>query len=170
MPASRSTSPLPKDADVGVDADLEEEHRDEEVTDRRELAPDALADRPVDKRDAGDEGTHDRRQLGHVGQLGERQRERDAMATNVPVDRETRSMAANSGGATRRPTTPPTTRNSTATAMIPSTDSTDTDPSVTRRTTTVSTTRPMTSSATAAPSTMRASVVASARRSPNTRR
>ena len=29
--------------DVGVDADLQEEHRDEEVADRRELAPDAVA-------------------------------------------------------------------------------------------------------------------------------
>ena len=92
-----------------------------------------------------------------------------AIATTVPGDRETRSMAENSGGATRSPTTLPRTRKSTATAMIPRTDSRDTDPSVTSRTTTVSTTRPMTSSATAAPRTTRASWVASARRSPKTR-
>ncbi len=92
-----------------------------------------------------------------------------AMATIVPVERDTLATARNRGGATRMPTTTPTTRKATAPAMMPATDTSDTEPSVTSRTTTVSTTRPMTSSATAAPSTTRASVVAMARRSLNTR-
>ncbi len=92
-----------------------------------------------------------------------------ARATRVPTERDDRSIAANSGGAKRRPTKLPSTRKRTATRMMPATDRIDTEPSVTRRTTTVSTTRPITSSATAAPSTTRASRVARARRSPKTR-
>ena len=63
--------------DLGLDADLEEEHRDEQVPDRRELALDALLRRAAREREAGDERTDDRRELGGVGQLRERERERE---------------------------------------------------------------------------------------------
>ena len=158
-------------ADVGVDADLEEEDGDEQVTDRVELAPDALGlpggcgTRAMPATKAPTMGAS----LAASASSAKARVKARARATSVPAEREMRSMSAKSGGATRRPTTPPATRNSTATPMMPATDRIDTDPSVTMRTTTVRTTRPMTSSATAAPRTMRASVVASASRSPNTR-
>ena len=63
---------LDEGADVGVDADLQEEHRDEQVADRAELAADALGLAAPGQRDAGHERTDDRGQLGGVGQLGER--------------------------------------------------------------------------------------------------
>ena len=63
--------------DVGVDADLEEEHGDEQVPDRRQLAADAVRGRRAGEREAGDERADDRREVGQVRELGERERERE---------------------------------------------------------------------------------------------
>ena len=55
-------------AEVGVDADLQEEHGDEQVADRRELPAHALGRRGAAQRDAGGERTDDRGELGGVGE------------------------------------------------------------------------------------------------------
>ena len=55
-------------AQVGVHADLEEEHRDEEVADRRELAAHPLGRRGAAQRDAGSEGADDGCELRGVGE------------------------------------------------------------------------------------------------------
>ena len=68
-----STSASTNALDVGVDADLEEEHRDEEVADRARARDGSGRDERLRaEREAGDERADDRRQLGGVGQLGER--------------------------------------------------------------------------------------------------
>ena len=71
---SRSLEHLPQGV-VIIDADLQEEHGDEQVPHGRELPPDALALRAAGERDAGDERADDRRELRRVGELGEAQRE-----------------------------------------------------------------------------------------------
>ena len=62
---------------VGVHSDLEEEHRDEQVPDRREVAAHALGGRGAAQRHAGRERAHDRCELCDVGQQREHQRERE---------------------------------------------------------------------------------------------
>ena len=57
--------------DVGVDADLQEEHGDEDVTDRAHLPLDALRRAAAGQDQPGHEGTDDGCQLGLVGQDGE---------------------------------------------------------------------------------------------------
>ena len=56
--------------DLSIDADLEEEHRDEEVADRGEVRTDAVRRAATGQRHAGHERPHDRRQLCCIGQLG----------------------------------------------------------------------------------------------------
>ena len=63
--------------DLRVDADLQEEHGDEEVPDRRELALDPVGGRAAREGHACHERAHDRRELSGVGQLRERERERE---------------------------------------------------------------------------------------------
>ena len=141
------------------------------MTDRRELALDALlgASSPTSARPATNAPTIGA-SLRRVGELGERQRERErdgherARRAGVAIE-ELEEAAVRSSS----PTNAVTTRNPIATSTITATSATDTEPSDTRRTTTVRITSPSTSSATAAPSTVRASTVASARRSLNTR-
>ena len=62
--------------EVGVDADLGEEHRDEDVADGAEVAGDAVVLVALPEPEAGHEGADDERQLGGVGELGERDRRR----------------------------------------------------------------------------------------------
>ena len=78
--------------DLDFDPDPEEEHRDEEVADRRELALDAFLRRAARERKPGDERADDRGELRRVGELGERERERQrqrdqrAGRLRVPVE------------------------------------------------------------------------------------
>ena len=78
--------------EVGLDADLEEEDRDEQVADRGELPPDARGRRGATQGDAGRERTHDRGEVRGVGEQGEHQREREgdrherARRPGPPVD------------------------------------------------------------------------------------
>ena len=169
-PAMPSTSGLTKVSTSALDADLEEEDRDEQVADRRELALDAFRGRAARQREAGDERADDRRELRRVGELGEPERERERRSR--PACRPTSRGGRGTGTTPARaasPTTVATTRKPIATSRISATSTIDTEPSETSRTTTVRITRPRTSSATAAPSTVRASTVARARRSLNTR-
>ena len=61
--------------EVGVEADLHEEHRDQHVGDGAELALDASVVIAAPDRQAGDEGADDRRQVGPRGRPRERQHE-----------------------------------------------------------------------------------------------
>ena len=73
--------------DPGADPDLEEEDRDEQVPDRRELALDPLRRGAAREREAGDERTDDRRELRGVGELREAERERDTRSQQQLVAR-----------------------------------------------------------------------------------
>ena len=118
-----STAAVPNTAgrdelpDVGVDPDLQEEDRNEQMRDRRELA---RARGPAaglrGERDAGDERADDRRELGRVRELGDRERERER-------DRDERARRAavaphpgeRLGGTMRTPTRVVSTTKPTAT-------------------------------------------------------
>ena len=63
--------------DASTDPDLEEEHRDEQVTNRGELALDALGRRAAGQREACDECSDDRRELRSICELREAERERE---------------------------------------------------------------------------------------------
>ena len=169
--ASREHGGVGERVDLGVDADLEEEHRDEEVADRCELAPDAVGlvgscrGRCRRRRHRRSAPARRRRRARRRPSVNAR-----ASATIVPAEREMRSMSVEQRGREPHADEPPERRGRRPRrrgSRRPT--ATSTEPSVTSRTTTVRTTRPITSSATAAPSTMRASVVARARRSPKTR-
>ena len=56
---------------VGVDADLGEEHGDEQIAHRAEVARDAVVLAALCEAEAGHEGTDDEGELGGVGQFGE---------------------------------------------------------------------------------------------------
>ena len=58
-------------AEVGVDADEHEEHRDEHATDAVEVVGDAFVLVAAADRQPGHEGADDERQLGRVGEHGE---------------------------------------------------------------------------------------------------
>ncbi len=79
--------------DLGGDPDLEEEHGNEEMTDRREITGDALTGLGLGQRKSGDERPDDRRELRGVGELGERegegegQRDEGARGPRPPLDR-----------------------------------------------------------------------------------
>ena len=63
---------LVKRLEVGLHADVEEEHRDEQVAHRRELAPDPGGGGRATERDARGERTDDR--SGEVGDVGRARR------------------------------------------------------------------------------------------------
>jgi hypothetical protein len=63
--------------DVRLDPDVQEEHRDEQVTDGREFAPDALHVLAAGQGDAGDEGSDDRREPGRLRDFCQPERERE---------------------------------------------------------------------------------------------
>ena len=66
--------------DVGVDADLQEEDRDEQVADRRQLAADAVGRAASGEREPGDERADDRRELGRCASSANGEREGEARA------------------------------------------------------------------------------------------
>ena len=156
--------------DLGVDPDPEEEHRDEEVADRRQLALDAVLRRCSATARAR---RRTRRRSGRACAASASSANASvnarASATSVPADLAWRSRNWKSRGANFEPERRSDDEEPDGDGTIPTTSPIDTEPSETSRTTTVRITSPSTSSATAAPSTVRASTVASARRSLNTR-
>ena len=93
-------------ADVDRDPDLEEEHGDEQVADRRELPLDAVLHLAARERDAGDERADDRGELRRLCELGEPEREREGQrhqgargsrAFVQPLERGRRDLRADQG-------------------------------------------------------------------------
>ena len=104
-PAMASTDGFDELTDVDLDPDRKEEDRDEEMADRLEITTDAVGRRAATKSEAGDERTNDRSQLRNLGELCDRQRERQrAAATNVPDDLLKRAIHSKSRGTKRMPT------------------------------------------------------------------
>ena len=128
-PEHRRLRELP---DVGVDADLQEEDRDEQVPDRLQLPPDAIGRVAATEREPGDERADDRRELGRVGELGERERERERERDERARERllTRRSQAKSRGDEPHADERRHQTRNATATTTIHSTLSAETEPSV----------------------------------------